>query len=73
MIKTIHHSPSLPEVSIETLEINENRVYVHLPFGGGGHSKEILKRLSKEGKLIAFDSDKAVSYTHLTLPTKRIV
>ena len=58
MIRTMYHSPVLLDESIESLEINENGVYVDLTFGGGGHSKEILKRLSKEGKLIAFDSDK---------------
>jgi len=58
MIRTMYHSPVLLDESIESLEINENGVYIDLTFGGGGHSKEILKRLSKEGKLIAFDSDK---------------
>jgi len=58
MIKTMYHSPVLVEETIESLEINENGVYVDLTFGGGGHSKEILQRLSCKGKLIAFDSDK---------------
>ena len=48
MIKTMYHSPVLLDESIESLEINENGVYVDLTFGGGGHSKEILKRLSNE-------------------------
>ena len=46
MIKIMYHSPVLLDESIESLEINENGVYVDLTFGGGGHSKEILKRLS---------------------------
>ena len=58
MIKIMYHSPVLLDETIESLEINENGVYVDLTFGGGGHSKEILKRLSSKGKLIAFDSDK---------------
>ena len=39
----MYHSPVLLDESIESLEINENGVYVDLTFGGGGHSKEILK------------------------------
>ena len=57
MIKKMYHNPVLLEESIDSLEIKENGVYVDLTFGGGGHSKEILKRLNKEGKLIAFDTD----------------
>lgn len=43
--------------SIEGLNINPDGVYVDLTFGGGGHSNEILKNLSPQGKLIAFDQD----------------
>ena len=68
MIKTMYHSPVLLDESIESLEINENGVYVDLTFGGGGHSKEILKRLSKEGKLIAFDSDKDAEVNRIDDP-----
>jgi len=56
-IKKMYHNPVLLEESIDSLEIKKNGVYVDLTFGGGGHSKEILKRLNKEGKIIAFDSD----------------
>ena len=41
---------------MEGLRIREDGVYVDVTFGGGGHSKEILKRL-KSGKLIGFDQD----------------
>ena len=64
----MYHSPVLLDESIESLEINENGVYVDLTFGGGGHSKEILKRLSKEGKLIAFDSDKDAEVNRIDDP-----
>ena len=42
---------------IESLEIKESGIYVDLTFGGGGHSKKILKNLGKYGKLYAFDQD----------------
>jgi 16S rRNA (cytosine1402-N4)-methyltransferase len=41
---------------IEALNIDANGIYVDVTFGGGGHSKEILKFL-KEGRLISFDQD----------------
>ena len=53
----MYHNPVLLEESIDSLEIKKNGVYVDLTFGGGGHSNEILKRLNKEGKIIAFDTD----------------
>ena len=56
-IKKMYHNPVLLEESIDSLEIKKNGVYVDLTFGGGGHSKEILKRLNKEGKINAFDTD----------------
>ena len=59
-IKKMYHNPVLLEESIDSLEIKKNGVYVDLTFGGGGHSKEILKRLNKEGKIIAFDTDEDV-------------
>ena len=52
-----YHNPVLLHESIDGLAIKENGVYVDVTFGGGGHSKEILNRLGKEGKLFAFDQD----------------
>jgi 16S rRNA (cytosine1402-N4)-methyltransferase len=52
-----YHNPVLLKESIDGLDIKENGVYVDVTFGGGGHSKEILKRLGSHGKLIAFDQD----------------
>ena len=57
MIMKMYHNPVLLEETIDSLEIKESGVYVDLTFGGGGHSNEILKRLNRKGKLIAFDSD----------------
>ena len=51
-----YHEPVMLKETIEGLEINPEGVYVDATFGGGGHSKEILKHL-KKGKLIAFDQD----------------
>lgn len=42
---------------IEGLNINPEGTYVDVTFGGGGHSREILKHLGPQGKLIAFDQD----------------
>ena len=42
---------------IEGLNIKPSGVYVDVTFGGGGHSREILKKLGKDGVLIAFDQD----------------
>ncbi|MDP2159250.1 MAG: 16S rRNA (cytosine(1402)-N(4))-methyltransferase RsmH [Flavobacterium sp.] len=52
-----YHNPVLLKESIDGLNINPDGVYVDVTFGGGGHSKEILKRLSAKGKLFAFDQD----------------
>ncbi len=42
---------------MEGLDIKPDGVYVDVTFGGGGHSREILKRLGPKGRLIAFDQD----------------
>jgi len=52
-----YHNPVLLKESIDALSIKEDGVYVDVTFGGGGHSKEILKRLGSEGRLFAFDQD----------------
>lgn len=54
----MYHKPVLLKESIEGLNIKPNGVYVDATFGGGGHSSEILSKLSNKGKLIAFDQDK---------------
>lgn len=42
---------------MEGLNIKPDGIYIDLTFGGGGHSKEILKHLSEDGSLYAFDQD----------------
>lgn len=58
MMTMEYHNPVLLKEAIEGLNIKQNGIYVDVTFGGGGHSKEILKQLGPEGKLFAFDQDK---------------
>ena len=53
----IYHIPALADESIEGLNINPDGIYVDLTFGGGGHSRLILERLSPQGVLFSFDQD----------------
>ncbi len=54
---TTYHQPVLLNEAIEGLDIQASGTYVDATFGGGGHSREILKRLGKKGRLYAFDQD----------------
>ena len=53
----MYHVPVLLNETIEGLNIRPDGIYVDVTFGGGGHSKAILERLGKNGKLFAFDQD----------------
>ena len=52
-----YHIPVLLQESIDGLDIKPDGVYVDVTFGGGGHSREILKRLGEKGHLYGFDQD----------------
>lgn len=52
-----YHLPVLLHEVISGLNIHPDGVYVDCTFGGGGHSKELLKLLNKDGRLFAFDQD----------------
>ena len=52
-----YHIPVLLKNCIDAMEIHPSGVYIDVTFGGGGHSKEIFKLLSKDGRLISFDQD----------------
>ncbi len=52
-----YHVAVMLNEAVEALNIKPDGVYVDCTFGGGGHSKEILKRLDENGKLIVFDQD----------------
>lgn len=53
----VYHIPALLEECMQGLEIKPSGNYVDVTFGGGGHSREILKRLGAEGHLYSFDQD----------------
>ena len=52
-----YHVPVLLEESIDGLNLKPDGIYVDVTFGGGGHSREILRRLGKKGHLYSFDQD----------------
>lgn len=54
----MYHIPVLLKDSVDLLAINPDGTYVDVTFGGGGHSREILSRLGKKGRLFAFDQDR---------------
>jgi len=53
----MYHNPVLLKKSVDDLVTNPDGIYVDCTFGGGGHSREILSRLSEKGKLYSFDQD----------------
>ena len=55
--KNFYHNPVMLRECIEGLNINTSGVYADVTFGGGGHSREILKHLGPEGRLFVFDQD----------------
>lgn len=52
-----YHDPVLLRESVDMLNIRPEGVYVDVTFGGGGHSREILARLGRRGRLVSFDQD----------------
>jgi 16S rRNA (cytosine1402-N4)-methyltransferase len=53
----VYHVPVMLKECMDALAIKPNGIYVDVTFGGGGHSREILKHLGPEGRLFAFDQD----------------
>ena len=71
MMTMDYHNPVLLSATVDGLDIKPDGIYVDVTFGGGGHSKEILKRLGPNGKLFGFDQDEdAVANA---LPDERFV
>lgn len=52
-----YHVPVMLKESVDGMDIRPDGIYVDVTFGGGGHSREILSRLGKDGKLLSFDQD----------------
>ncbi|MBQ8938175.1 MAG: 16S rRNA (cytosine(1402)-N(4))-methyltransferase RsmH [Bacteroidaceae bacterium] len=60
----VYHIPVMLMPSVDGLNINESGVYVDVTLGGGGHSREILRRLGPNGHLYSFDQDaEAISFS----------
>ncbi len=57
MEELVYHIPVLLEESVRGMDIRPNGTYVDVTFGGGGHSKRILKELDEGGHLYSFDQD----------------
>ncbi|RZK81194.1 MAG: 16S rRNA (cytosine(1402)-N(4))-methyltransferase RsmH [Pedobacter sp.] len=68
-----YHVPVLLDECIAGLNIKPGGVYVDVTFGGGGHSREILKKLDKDGVLIAFDQDPDAQRNKIDDPRFRFV
>ncbi len=52
-----YHTPVMLKECLDGLNIRPDGTYVDVTFGGGGHSRAIMKRLGKNGRLLAFDQD----------------
>lgn len=52
-----YHNPVLLKETVDGLNIKPDGIYVDVTFGGGGHSREIMRRLGPNGRLFAFDQD----------------
>ncbi len=68
MIEPAYHIPALLNETIDGLNIKPDGIYVDVTFGGGGHSREIMSRLGKNGKLLGFDQDEEAVKNKLNDP-----
>ena len=57
MEKPVYHIPAMLQECIDGLQISPSGTYVDVTFGGGGHSRAIVKQLGEEGRLFSFDQD----------------
>lgn len=55
--ETVYHVPVMLNRSVDGLSVRKGGVYVDVTFGGGGHSREILRRMDSDGRLFGFDQD----------------
>ena len=56
-VEQTYHIPVLLHESIEGLSLKSKGIYVDVTFGGGGHSKEILRQMDPDSRLFSFDQD----------------
>lgn len=70
MEQTTYHIPVLLQPAVAGLNIRKDGTYVDVTYGGGGHSKEILRQLGPSGQLYSFDQD-ADAWTHAMMGDKR--
>ena len=68
-----YHNPVLLKESVDALVQNPDGIYADATFGGGGHSREILGRLSSGGRLIAFDRDADAAANALDDPRFKLI
>ena len=61
MEEPVYHVPALLAETIGGLNIKPDGVYVDCTFGGGGHAREILRKLGEKGRLLGFDQDEDAS------------
>jgi len=66
------HSPVLLEAAVGSLQVWQDGIYVDCTFGRGGHSREILGRLGRRGRLIALDRDPAAIAAHGGIDDERL-
>ena len=66
------HSPVLLEAAVDSLQVRQDGIYVDCTFGRGGHSREILARLGRRGRLIALDRDPAAIAVHGGIDDERL-
>lgn len=55
--ETVYHVPVMLNQSVDGLSVRKGGVYVDVTFGGGGHTREILRRMDSAGRLFGFDQD----------------
>jgi len=69
----MYHQPVLRHETIAGLVNNHDGIYVDVTFGGGGHAREILNKLSTNGRLLGFDQDKDAAKNALQDPRFQFV
>ena len=70
---TEYHVPVLFNESIDALNLKAGSIVADVTFGGGGHSREILKRLGKKAMLVSFDQDDDAKKNALEIEDSRFV